>query len=61
MLKYLERRPKLRTVSKAKVLNLVFINPRPLWINESPEIAESARVHECVHMCVQGEALSHIH
>ena len=37
VLNCLERRPKLLTVCKADVFNLVFISPRPLWINESLE------------------------
>lgn len=56
VLNYLERKPKLLMVSKAEVLNLVFITLRPLWINESLEMEESAHVH----LCAQGEALSHI-
>lgn len=55
VLNYLERKPKLLMVSKAEVLNLVFITLRPLWINEPLEMEES--VH--VHLCAQGEALSH--
>ena len=47
VLNCLERRPKLLTVCKADVFNLVFISPRPLWINESLETEESAHVHVC--------------
>lgn len=47
VLNCLERRPKLLMVCKADVPDLAFISLRPLLINESLEIEESALEHVC--------------
>ena len=57
-LNYLERRPELLMVSKAQVLNLVFI--KPVWINESLETEESTSVRVRVRGCARARSCVYV-